>query len=377
MGALGGWFEPGDHAGRAFDEAEAVLLACEDLTAVMETIRRSDSPVEARRALKLGFGFSGRQAALLLMLPVMSFTRSERDRMRDSRRDRLDLFADVTGSIPALRQDDVRSAPAPAPAPVDAGPSVARPEWVADLDGALERIRWAMEGERGDGSATQESVTTVAPVTTGAPASTGQVVRRSRSGGVDDASVVLDEQVGELCDALAEIVQVEGLPDAWLDDPRASDSRAGMLLDSCGVDDSVGIRTLAWHLRRTGLDAVEGLLPFADPLDPSQGFDVQARMFERAMATGGLGSEPGPGVTWAGRLWPIAERRGYGYAVSYRDGPGAGAVWAYGGDEPLHRVWDSVVDLLVELYRAATTGEPCDAAIAAATHGRVAWTNLS
>ncbi|WP_194860460.1 DNA gyrase subunit A [Dietzia sp. SYD-A1] len=368
-GALGGWFEPGDDAGRAFDEAEALLMACEDLTAVMETIRHSDSPVEARRALKTGFGFSGRQAALLLTLPVMSFTRSERDRMRDSRRDRLELFADVTGSIPALRQDDVRSAPALAPVGPD--PSVARPEWAADIEGALERIRWVMDGERGDGSTPQESVTS------GVPASTAPVVRRSRSGRVDDASVVLDEQVGELCDALAEIVQVEGAPGAWLDDPRASDSRSGMLLDSCGVDDSVGIRTLLWHLRRTGLDAVEGLLPFADPVDPARGFDVQARMFEHAMATGGLGSEPGPGVTWAGRLWPIAERRGYGYAVAYRDGPDAGAVWAYGGDEPLYRVWDSVVDLLVEVYRAVTTGESCDAAIAAATNGRVAWTNLN
>ena len=101
------------------------------------------------------------------------------------------------------------------------------------------------------------------------------------------------------------------------------------------------------------------------------------KVASHAMALGGLGSDPGAGGTWTGRLWPIAERRGYGYAVSYRTGPDAGSIWAYGGEEPLHRVWDSVVDLLVELYQALTTGEPFDAAVAAAANGRVVWTNLS
>ncbi|MBB1031841.1 DNA gyrase subunit A [Dietzia sp. SLG310A2-38A2] len=394
MGAVGGWFEPGDDAGRAWDEAEAVLLACEDLDAVMETIRRSESPVDARRALKLGFGFSGRQAALLLTLPVLSFTRSERDRMRDSRRARLDLFADVTGAIPAMREDgveievedevevDAAAQSTRPPEPVsamraaqdsdsDSDSAAARSGWGAEFDGALDRIRWAMDGERGQGPTGPPSVIA------DAAGSSDQVFRRSRSGRVDEAAVVLDEQVGELCDAIAALLQVESVPGAWLDDPRASDSRTGSLLDSCGVDDSVGIRTLLWHLRRTGLDSVEGLLPFAEPLGAAEGFDVQARRFEHAMSVGGLGSEPGSGASWTGRLWPIAERRGYGYAVTYRNGPDAGTVWAYGGDEPLHRVWDSVVDLLVELYQSLTTGEPCDAAVAAATNGRVVWTNLS
>ncbi|MFN3600120.1 MAG: DNA gyrase subunit A [Dietzia sp.] len=384
-GAVGGWFEPGDDAGRAWDEAEAVLLACEDLDAVMETIRRAESPVDARRALKLGFGFSGRQAALLLTLPVLSFTRSERDRMRDSRRARLDLLADVTGAIPATREDGAGSTaestaeqPARALVPESAVPtcrhsvsSSTRAEWGAEFDGALDRIRSVMDGERGGGPTGPPSVVT------GAPASADQMTRRSRSGRSEEAAVVLDEQVGELCDAIAVLLQVESVPGAWLDDPRVSDSRTGGLLDSCGIDDSVGIRTLLWHLRRTGLESVEGLLPFAEPLGAAEGFDVQAMRFEHAMAIGGLGTEPGAGATWAGRLWPIAERRGYGYAVSYRGGLGAGAVWAYGGDEPLYRVWDSVVDLLVELYQALTTGEPCDAAIAAAANGRVVWTNLS
>ncbi|MCT1515750.1 DNA gyrase subunit A [Dietzia cercidiphylli] len=372
MGAVGGWFEPGDDAGRACDEAEAVLLACEDLDAVMETIRQAESPVDARRALKLGFGFSGRQAALLLTLPVLSFTRSERDRMRDSRRARLDLFADVTGAIPAVREDEVELDPAPGQAARAPEPeSAARAGWGAEFDGALDGIRRAMDDEQGRGP------TAPPPVITGDPGPSDHVARRSRSGRVDEAAVVLDEQVGELCDAIAALLRVESVPGAWLDDPRASDSRTGTLLDSCGVDDSVGIRTLLWHLRRTGLDSVEGLLPFAEPVGAAEGFEVQAKRFEHAMALGGLGSDPGSGGTWTGRLWPIAERRGYGYAVSYRTGPDAGSIWAYGGEEPLHRVWDSVVDLLVELYQALTTGEPCDAAVAAATNGRVVWTNLS
>ncbi|MET3860688.1 hypothetical protein ABIE38_001610 [Dietzia sp. 2505] len=366
-GAVGGWFEPGDDAGRAWDEAEAVLLACEDLDAVMETIRQADSPVEARRALKLGFGFSGRQAALLLTLPVLSFTRSERDRMRDSRRARLDLFADVTGAIPAVQ--DSGAAPGSDSDP-GAEPTAARAQWGAEFDGVLDGIRRAMDGEQGRGP-------TAPPMITEDPGPSDQVARRSRSGRDDEAAVVLDEQVGELCDAIATLLQVESVPGAWLDDPRASDSRTGALLDSCGVDDSVGIRTLLWHLRRTGLDSVEGLLPFAEPLGATEGFEVQAKRFEHAMAVGGLGSDPGSGGAWTGRLWPIAERRGYGYAVSYRNGPDAGSIWAYGGEEPLHRVWDSVVDLLIELYQALTTGEPCDAAVAAATTGRVVWTNLS
>ena len=85
-----------------WDEAEAILRASEDLGAVMEVIREAESPVEARRALKSGFGFTGRQAALLLTLPVMSFTRSERRRLDEGRRARADLLADVTGAVPAV-----------------------------------------------------------------------------------------------------------------------------------------------------------------------------------------------------------------------------------------------------------------------------------
>ena len=143
------------------------------------------------------------------------------------------------------------------------------------------------------------------------------------------------------------------------------------------MDDQTGIRTLLWHLRRTGLDALEGLLPFAEPLSASQGFDAQSAQFESAMSTGGIGSEPGADVRWASRLWPIAERRGFGFAVAFGAGPDAGSVWAYGGDEPLHRLWDSVVDLLVELYQSLTTGSACDAAVPAVLDGRVLWTNLS
>src|SRR5690606_16698427 len=114
--AVGGWFEPGDDIGRAWDEAEAILRACEDLDGVMAVIRDAESPVAARRALKLGFGFTGRQAALLLTLPVMAFTRSERSRMAESRRARVDLLADVTGILPAIR-DDVPPAGLPADVP--------------------------------------------------------------------------------------------------------------------------------------------------------------------------------------------------------------------------------------------------------------------
>jgi len=198
--------------------------------------------------------------------------------------------------------------------------------------------------------------------------------------GQDDASAVLDEQIGELTDALAGLLRVvpvaagDGPPPA--DDPRWSASPSGALLDRCGVDDTTGIRTLLWHLRRTGLDSVEGLFPFAEPLTAAQGFDVQAVRFEQAMGTGTLGSEPGGDATWAGRLWPFAERSGFGYAVSYRAGRDAGSVWAYGGGQPLHRMWDSVVDLLVELYQAFTVGAPCDSALAAVADGRVVWSNL-
>lgn len=133
---------------------------------------------------------------------------------------------------------------------------------------------------------------------------------------------------------------------------------------------------MLWHLRRTGLDSVEGLFPFAEPLTAAQGFEVQAARFEQAMGTGTLGSEPGGDATWAGRLWPFAERSGFGYAVCYRAGRDAGSVWAYGGGQPLHRMWDSVVDLLVELYQAFTVGAPCDSALAAVADGRVVWSNL-
>lgn len=191
------------------------------------------------------------------------------------------------------------------------------------------------------------------PLTSGAPSST------ARSAAVEqEASAVLDEQIGELCDALAELLRVPAPAPAVVavDDPRSSDSPSGVLLDGSGVDDGTGIRTLLWNLRRTGLDSVEGLLPFAEPLTTERGFDVQAARYEDAMGGGVLGFEPGGDATWAGRLWPIAERSGFGYAVSYRDGPDAGSVWAYGGGQPLHRLWDSDVDLLVELFQAFTAG---------------------
>lgn len=379
MGAartVGGWFEPGDDIGRSWDEAEAILRACEDLDGVMAAIRDAESPVEARRALKLGFGFTGRQAALLLTLPVMAFTRSERSRMDEGRRARMDLLADVTGFLPAIPDEPSP----PPPAPLRTVPPVAEEDWVAggewseEFDGALARISSAM----GESRTAPDSEPHPDPPTSGTGGRSAGG-RRSMAG-QDDASAVLDEQIGELADALAELLRVasvvacDGARPA--DDPRQSESPSGALLDRCGVDDATGIRTMLWHLRRTGLDAVEGLFPFAEPLTAAQGFDVQAARFEQAMGTGTLGSEPGGDATWAGRLWPFAERSGFGYAVCYRAGRDAGSVWAYGGGQPLHRMWDSVVDLLVELYQAFTVGAPCDSALAAVADGRVVWSNL-
>lgn len=437
VGAIGGWFEPGDDVERAWDEAEAILLACDDLDGVMETIRDAGSPVEARRALKVGFGFTGRQAALLLTLPVLSFTRSERNRMDESRRSRMALLADVTGAIPVVRDpvaheakppESVAAEPEPqepvAPGPVAAEP--VRPEpvapvrgpsafeqpapaapaiaaWGAEFDGTLDRIRSAMDEHYGVAPAvatgapagpaetgpaepapTEPALAQAAAVEpawaeslSAQPEAAAQRGGRSSAREAEEAAVVLDEQIGELCEAIGDVLGIEHPSSALLDDPRDPGSRTGQLLDSCGVDDATGIRTLLWHLRRTGLESVEGLLPFAEPLTGPQGFDAQAAHFEAAMASGGLGSVPGDGSTWAGRMWPIAQRRGYGYAVLYRSGPGAGAVWAYGGGEPLHLMWDSVVDVLVEVYQALTAGEPCDAALAAAAGGRVTWTNIS
>jgi hypothetical protein len=373
---VGGWFEPGDDIGRSWDEAEAILRACEDLDGVMAAIRDAESPVEARRALKLGFGFTGRQAALLLTLPVMAFTRSERSRMDEGRRARMDLLADVTGFLPAIPDEPSP----PPPAPLRTVPPVAEEDWVAggewseEFDGALARISSAM----GESRTAPDSEPHPDPPTSGTGGRSAGG-RRSMAG-QDDASAVLDEQIGELADALAELLRVasvvacDGARPA--DDPRQSESPSGALLDRCGVDDATGIRTMLWHLRRTGLDAVEGLFPFAEPLTAAQGFDVQAARFEQAMGTGTLGSEPGGDATWAGRLWPFAERSGFGYAVCYRAGRDAGSVWAYGGGQPLHRMWDSVVDLLVELYQAFTVGAPCDSALAAVADGRVVWSNL-
>ena len=420
-GAAGGWFEPGDEIGRAWDEAEAILLACDDLDSVMEVIRDAESPVDARRALKLGFGFTGRQAALLLTLPVMTFTRSERRRIDENRRDRLEMLADVTGVLPALRAADPEPAtdpvttaepwpavdPAPAVDPVfavDPGPDrgwAPGPDWGTDPDGPFS-YTWSAPDVPDEGSSpaleplpldsfpqfgapdhapTAEPTPAPAPVPepvapSRAASAVGPSVRRSTSRS-DESSVVLDEQISELCDAIAGLFRVNPPGNAWSDDPRDPTTSAGSLLDSCGVDDATGLRTLLWHLRRTGLDSVEGLFPFAEPLSPGQAFDTQAVRFEQAMSTGSLGSEPGGDARWAGRMWPIAERHGFGYAVSYRSGPGAGVVWAYGGNEPLHRMWDSVVDLLVELYQALTAGEPCDSALAGVVGDRVVWTNLS
>ncbi|UVE94133.1 DNA gyrase subunit A [Dietzia sp. B32] len=403
--AVGGWFEPGDDIGRAWDEAEAILRACEDLDGVMAVIRDAESPVEARRALKLGFGFTGRQAALLLTLPVMAFTRSERSRMAESRRARVDLLADVTGILPAIR-DDVPPAGLPADVPPAGLPADVAPaglptgvapvadeawtggsEWGEEFDGALAHISSAMQAPWSPaGPATHPYPSVPEPrdpdIASHTPSDAGgrSSSRRRSMARQDDTSAVLDEQIGELTDAIAELLRVTPhtvrADTGPGDDPRFSGSSSGALLDSCGVDDATGIRTLLWHLSRTGLETVEGLFPFADPLSAARGFAVQAARFEAAMGSGTLGSEPGGDATWAGRLWPLAERSGYGYAVSYRAGPDAGSVWAYGGGQPLHRIWDSVVDLLVELYQAVTVGAPCDSALAAVVDGRVVWTNL-
>lgn len=437
ISADGGWFGPGDDLERAWDEAEAILLASEDLDAVMEVIREAETPVEARRALKFGFGFTGRQAALLLTLPVMSFTRSERRRLDAGRRARMDLLADVTGVLPAVRAADHEPVPQPTrqsaqtqqteqaeqteplaySAHSRAASSSVVPQWDsghstdwstdfgAAFDGVLAGISSAMEEPEivapplvaAPPAPEQEPSVFAEQPSTGAPrppvrpvqavevqaadrapvaAGSARPIRRSMASR-EDASAVLDEQIGELCDAIAMTIGVEPPTGAWTDDPRSSVDRSGALLDSCGVDDQTGIRTLLWHLRRTGLDALEGMFPFAEPLTASQGFDAQAALFESAMSAGGLGSAPGADVRWSSRLWPIAERRGFGYAVAFGGGPGAGSVWAYGGDEPLHRLWDSVVDLLVELYQSMTAGSACDAAVAAVLDGRVVWTNLS
>lgn len=421
-------------------------MASEDLDGVMATIHDADSPVEARRALKIGFGFTGRQAALLLTLPVLSFTRSERERVNAGRRARMELLADVTGAIPAIREPVVDSgAGAYEPSTVEANtvgsstversmPELSTVEtstaeastvsyettavktttashqtwagfqaesapdmsgWGDEFDGTVDRMRSMMDQHYGVAGAPVASVPTApvqptaqtAPVQATAPTASTEpslvsgeqtrAGRRSADADAVESATVLDEQIGELCDAIGELLSTETPATAWLDDPRDSSGATGRLLDSCGVDDATGIRTLLWHLRRTGLDTVDGLLPFAEPLTGSRGFDVQAARFESAMESGGLGAVPGTGATWTGRLWPIAEKLGYGYAVHYRPGPGAGAVWAYGGGEPLHLLWDSVVDMLVELYQALTAGEPCDAALAAVVDGRVVWTNIS
>lgn len=370
----------------------------------MAAIRDAESPVDARRALKVGFGFTGRQAALLLTLPVMSFTRSERTRMDEGRRARMDLLADVTGILPAIREHQpppslpdappLADAPSLPAAPLRAVPPAAEyawgegSEWGEEVDGALARISSAMEEswatsapEPHRESSTFEQSSVDTPSDGGLSGGSRSRSRGRRSvAPPDDASAVLDEQIGELTDAIAglldvnpHIVPVSGAP---ADDPRCADSPSGALLDSCGVDDATGLRTLLWHLRRTGLESVEGVFPFAESLTAARGFEVQAARFEQAMGSGTLGSEPGGDATWAGRLWPIAERSGFGYAVSYRAGRDAGSVWAYGGGQPLYRMWDSVVDLLVELYQAFAVGAPCDSALAAVVGGRVMWSNL-
>lgn len=389
MGAremAGGLFEPGDDVGRTWDEAEAVLVACDDIEGVMATIRNAESPVAARRALKLEHGFTGRQAALLLTLPVLSFTRSERDRLAEGRRSRMALLADVTGRIPVVRDADPEP-PAVAPAavppsaseppatPPPAGPVQGLPGYLAPpprpaADLGETMARWEAEMEGALGALRSAMGAGAAP----AAAPTARTPRRSTAR--EPESVVLDEQIGELCDGIAELVGVASPTARELDDPRAARTRSGELLDSCGVGDETGVRTLLWHLDRTGLSAVPGLLPFVDLLSPREAFDVQATQFEAAMTAGTLGADPENGAPWVGRLWPIADRRGYGYAVHYRRGPRAGAVWAYGGGEPLHLLWDSVVDMLVELYQALSSGAPCDAAVATVVDGRVVWTNL-
>ena len=416
-GAVGGWFEPGDDLGRAWDEAEAVLLAAEDLDAVMDVIREAESPVEARRALKFRCGFTGRQAALLLTLPVMSFTRSERKRLDETRRARVELIADVTGVLPAVPTAELAADGAAAHAShlespmsgersldegsVDQGSSREqdpraerevperphRSEWAgsaadwssefgAAFDGVLAGISSAMQEPEVASLSLDPALPAPeqeSPVFAEEPA---RPIRRSLATR-QDAAAVLDEQIGELCDAIAMVVGVVPPTGVWSDDPRSSADRSGALLDSCGVDDQTGIRTLLWHLRRTGLDSLEGLFPFAEPLTAGQGFEARSAQFENAMSAGGVGSDPGVDGRWASRLWPIAERRGFGYAVTFGGGLDAGSVWAYGGDEPLHLVWDSVVDLLVEVYQSLTTGTACDAAVGAVLDGRVVWTNLS
>ena len=376
-GAIERLFEPGDHAARAWDEAEAVLAACGDLAGVMATVRDAESPVEARRALKRGFGLTGRQAALLLTMPVMSFTRSERDRLDGHRRACVEMIADVTGCLPAVR-DEPSSAD-----PSSVEPSSADVDWADDLDRVLDRLLSSMDDPWWADAPAEPKPRPSAETQTQPPTQTPPTRSARRSvDGHQDAAAVIDEQIGELCDAIAALVGAEPGPtwsagDVLVDDPRHPGSPSGAVLDSCGVDDSTGLRTLLWHLRRTGLDAVEGLFPFAEPLSAGRAVDEQAARFEQAMAAGRLGVEPGGDAVWAGRLWPIGHRSGFGDAGSDREGPGVGSVWAYGGGEPLHRLWDSVIDLLAEIYQSLTTGSPCDAALATAARGRVVWTNLS
>lgn len=407
-GAVGGWFEPGDDVGRAHDEAEAVLIASDRLDEVMAVIRDAESPVEVRRELKYRFGFTGRQAAVLLTLPVLSFTRSERDRLHARRRSRMELFADVTGRIPAIRDDRRAREPSPpsglpgflSPPPAfRPGPDMS--EWNTDIDAALGEMRSVMAGFGAAGAGLTgadasagppaPAAPTPAPDTPAAPAAptapttpTAPAARASaaprgpgrRKRAREEAASVLDEQIGELCDAVANLLGVGPSFTAGADDPRDGRSPAGALLDGCGVDDTTGVRTLLWHLTRTGLLDVPGLWPFVDLLSARQAFEVQAAQFEECMSAGRLGSDPADGSAWVGRLWPIADRRGHGYAVFHRPGSGCGSVWAYGGGEPLQLLWDSVVDMLADLYRALTEPVPCDAALAAIVDGGVVWTDL-
>ena len=411
INADGGWFGPGDDLERAWDEAEAILLAVEDLDGVMEAIREAESPVEARRALKVGFGFTGRQAALLLTLPVLSFTRSERRRLDAGRRARMELLADVTGVLPAIPAEaatvhddsyggadsygrdgtDYPDVPAESVSPA-AGLSDAADEWNSNFGAAFDGVLADIN------SAMAEPVAETPPLISAPPAAGSEPVsgsasapgtapqqhptptsgpRRRSMSGREEASAVLDEQIGELTDALAALIGVTPPGGVWFDDPRSSADESGAQLDRCGVNDETGLRTLLWHLHRTGLDSVEGLFPFAEPLTAGRGFDAQSVLFENAMSARELGSRPDSEVRWASGLWPIAERQGYGYAVAFGGGPDAGSVWAYGGGEPLHRLWDSVVDLLVEVYQSLMTGVPCDSAVATPVDGRVVWTNLS
>lgn len=430
INADGGWFGPGDDLERACDEAEAILLAVEDLDGVMEVIREAESPVEARRALKIGFGFTGRQAALLLTLPVLSFTRSERRRLDAGRRARVELLADVTGVLPAIPAEaEVEAAAAGAgdddsfgadgfygredsyarddsytrngsydhdaaadrdgaaeAAPSADGLSAAADEWNSNFGAAFDGVLADINSAMAEPVAETPPLLSAPPAPGSAPGSEAEPrprlapdsgPRRRSMSGSEEASTVLDEQIGELTDALAALIGVAPPSGVWFDDPRSSSDESGAQLDRCGVNDETGLRTLLWHLHRTGLDSVEGLFPFAEPLPAGRGFDAQSVMFESAMSARELGSRPGSDVRWASGLWPIAERRGYGYAVAFGGGPDAGSVWAYGGGEPLHRLWDSVVDLLVEVYQSLMTGAPCDSAVATPVDGRVVWTNLS